>query len=247
MKVIVNPKYAGLTDFIVSLPSIFNRKGEVIYQGRNEVKKFHIGAYVLVVKHYKRPNFIQQIAYRWLRPSKACRAYCYALRLEALRIYTPEAVAYIEAIEWGVFADGYFVSLCCNSLPLLPELYEKKEYDRKLAQAFAEYVVELHQKGFLHGDLNLANIFYEVKDNEFRFIVIDINRSCFKSSPTYKECLKNLMRITHRKDLLHDIVTFYADKRGWDAAVCCRIVEWMLHRFEQKRARKYRLKKIFKS
>lgn len=57
---------------------------------------------------------------------------------------------------------------------------------------------------------------------------------------------ENLMRITHRKDLLHDIVTFYADKRGWDAAVCCRIVEWMLHRFEQKRARKYRLKRYLK-
>lgn len=247
MKVIVNPKYADLTSFVVSLPSAFNRQGKVIYRGRNEVREFQTGNYTLVVKHYKRPNFIQRIAYRWFRPSKACRAYFYALRLENMHIYTPEAVAYMESIEKGLFADGYFVSLRCDAAPLLPELYEKQAYDRKLARAFAEYVVELHQKGFLHGDLNLANIFYEAHDNEFRFIVIDINRSRFMSVPTRKECLKNLMRITHRKDLLRYIVSAYADKRGWNAEECCYIVERMLCRFEQKRARKYRLKKIFKN
>mgnify|MGYP003558710511 FL=1 len=52
------------------------------------------------------------------------------------------------------------------------------------------------------------------------------------------------MRVTHRTDLLRDIVQTYAQQRGWNANLCCEEVEAMLHHFERKRARKYQIKKV---
>ena len=39
MKVVINPKYNFLTDFIYHLPGCFFKDGETIYQGRNILKK----------------------------------------------------------------------------------------------------------------------------------------------------------------------------------------------------------------
>ena len=44
MKVVINPKYNFLTDFIYHLPGCFFKDGETIYQGRNILKKYDIQA-----------------------------------------------------------------------------------------------------------------------------------------------------------------------------------------------------------
>ena len=55
MKVVINPKYNFLTDFIYHLPGCFFKDGETIYQGRNILKKYDIQGYRLIVKRFKRP------------------------------------------------------------------------------------------------------------------------------------------------------------------------------------------------
>ena len=73
MKVVINPKYNFLTDFIYHLPGCFFKDGETIYQGRNILKKYDIQGYRLIVKRFKRPNIINQIVYSFFRRSKARR------------------------------------------------------------------------------------------------------------------------------------------------------------------------------
>lgn len=244
MKVIINAQYKHLTDFIKNLPETFGKEGETLYQGRNLIKAFTVQGTEIVVKHYKCPNFVQKIAYRWLRPSKAQRAYIFALRLVSMNIDTPEAIAYIEKQRFGLFQDCWFVSARCHDEPLFPVLVERPDYDQELAKCFAQYLVKLHLKGFLHGDLNLANILFRKENQTFHFSVIDINRSKFIKHPSPKECLRNLMRVTHRIDLLRNIVTAYAEERQWNAKECCCKVEHFLHEFERRRARKYKWKKM---
>ena len=70
MKVVINPKYNFLTDFIYHLPGCFFKDGETIYQGRNILKKYDIQGYRLIVKRFKRPNIINQIVYSFFRRSK---------------------------------------------------------------------------------------------------------------------------------------------------------------------------------
>ena len=245
MKIIINSKYRYLFGFIESLPKRFGIGGETLHQGRNQIKAFVVQDTEIVVKHYKHPNFVQKVAYRWIRPSKAKRAYLYALRLAEMNIDTPEAVACVEKRRWGGLWDSWFISTRCGDESLFPVLVETPDYNRTIAKSFAHFLVGLHAKGFLHGDLNLANILYRKEKDGYHFTVIDINRSKFMDAPSQSECLHNLMRVTHRVDLLRDIITSYAQERGWDAEECCCKVESLLHEFERRRARKYKWKKLF--
>lgn len=244
-KFIVNPKYKFYTKFVEKLPQIFETEGSIIYDGRNMVKVYEEKGEKLVVKRYKRPMLHQRIDYTFLRKSKARRAYEYALRLKELGIDTPEAIACVEEHKFGLFRTGYFVSTICTD----PELKILRETpDEKLIDAFAAFVVRMHERGVLHGDLNLSNVLYRVDTNEsngYHFTVIDTNRSRFVDEPSQQQCLRNMVRISHIRELNKQIIGRYAEIRGWDKDECVATVEHMLNTFEKKRRikRKIKLKK----
>ena len=242
MKVIVHPDYAAWKDEISRIPDCFDSRGETLYQGRNTVKRFRRADTNWVVKRYKRPNPAQRVAYTFFEPSKAERAYRYAHLLKEKGISTPEGIAYIERKKHGLLCEYYFISTECTDRLVYPELVETPAYDRTLADKLAAFLVRLHESGVLHGDLNLNNILYRTTpDGEYRFSVIDTNRSHFKDNPTPEECLDNLKRVTHRRDLLEHIVGRYAELRGWNREESIRTVMDALLRFEKRRAWKRRL------
>lgn len=244
-KFIVNPEYKPYASFVESLPRRFDAEGETVYEGRNVVKIFVEKGQKLVVKRYKRPMLHQRIDYTFIRKSKARRAYDFGLRFIECGIDTPEPVACIEEHKFGLFRTGYFVSTYCGD-PDLRILREEPKDD--LIEAFAHLVVAMHEKGVLHGDLNLSNILYREDKAEFcgyHFTVIDTNRSRFVGEPTKHQCLRNMMRISHERLLNKQIIGRYAELRGWDKDECVASVERMLGAFEKRRSlkRKIRFKK----
>ena len=90
MNITINPKYEYLSPFIQSLPTVFETTGTMLHDKRNVVKQFDIEGRAIVVKRYKVPLFFQRIDYTFCRPSKAKRAYLFALRLIELGIQTPD-------------------------------------------------------------------------------------------------------------------------------------------------------------
>ena len=94
MKVVINPKYNFLTDFIYHLPGCFFKDGETIYQGRNILKKYDIQGYRLIVKRFKRPNIINQIVYSFFRRSKARRSFDYSLEVQKRGFGVADPIAY---------------------------------------------------------------------------------------------------------------------------------------------------------
>ena len=195
MKPVINPRYPADRDFISTLPRSFEETGELLHQGRNAVKLFHTPSGDRVVKRYKKPHLIQRIVYTFFKKSKAERAYLYSHELLARGIRTPEGIAYIERKRRGLVCDCYFVSTACHERSLYPVLVKTPDYDRESADSLAAFLVELHTKGFLHGDLNLNNILYRKEpDGTFSFTVIDTNRSTFCNAPTPRQCLENLKR-----------------------------------------------------
>lgn len=242
MRIAIHPKYNDLHDFISQLPTNFESSGEIIYEKRNMVKRFKTNNGEWIVKRYKKPNIIQGIAYTFFRKSKAERAFLFASKLLAKGIDTPEAVAYIEIKKYGLLSASYFISTACHYSPVYPALIQTPDYDRNLASALATFFVELHEKGILHGDPNLDNILFHNDNQGLHFSVIDTNRSVFKHSLTRNECLDNLKRIAHRRDLLQYIVEEYAEKRQWNAQQSVRQVMHALDKFERKR----KIKRIIK-
>ena len=246
--------YQNFRPFYDNIPSWFDQKGEELHKGRNTVKLIRLAdGTPVVVKRYGVPNFVPRLCYTFGRRSKARRAYEFASRLHDLGIDTPAPVACIEERDWGFFGLSYFVSRH-DQRPSLEVLYDDLFLAHDdLAEAFASFLVRMHSKGFLHGDLNLSNILYEqVEDDQqpetaaqhctFRFAVIDINRSRFCRQPSRKRCLRNLVRITHKRPLMREIVGHYARLRGWHQEKCINWVMDRLTHFEQRNKAKHALK-----
>lgn len=245
----INDDYRAVSDFVVTVPQCFaGQRGTLLHMGRNEVRSFMVGTQMLVAKRYKRVNWIQQVVYSFFRATKAARAYRYARTFRSRGIDTPHEVAYIEERTHGLFTTGYFVSLECSHPPVFHELVEKPGLNKPLADAVTDFILEMHSRGILHGDLNFGNFLYEKRpDGSVHFTVIDINRSHFrKGMPPRTQSLRNLSTTTHRRDLYEYIVRRYARLRGWDEADAYAEASGYLEMLERKQRRKDELKQKLK-
>jgi len=232
--IINNPTYQHLSDFIQSLPASFDSTGELVYDERNQVRLFMVDGMKLVVKRFKRPMFHQRIDYTLFRPSKARRAYLFGMKLMELGINTPTPIACIETYSKGVFNQGFLVTEFCGD-PDARILREEPEGHADLVEAVAKFLVDCHEKGFIHGDTNLSNFLYRKEASGYHITTIDINRSHFSPNPSKKECLESLFRLTHVRPTLKRIVTRYAALRGWDEASAVAVVIDKLERFEHRK------------
>lgn len=232
--IIINPTFHLLSDFIQSLPMVFDSEGELVYDERNQIRLFMVDGKKLVVKRFKRPMFHQRLDYTLIRPSKAKRAYLFGMKLVELGISTPTPIACIETYSKGLLYQGYLITEFCGD-PDTRILREEPEEHDDLIDALAQFLVDCHEKGFIHGDTNLSNFLYRKDDSGYHITTIDINRSHFSSNPSKKECLESLFRLTHVRPTLKHIVSRYAALRGWEEEEAIAIVIRKLERFEQRK------------
>lgn len=236
MRITIDNSFLKYSDFINKIPSMIDSgEGDVIYDKRNKIVRFSYDNRTFIVKKYKKVNFIQQIAYSFFCKSKAERAFEYAERYKQLGIATPQRIAYMEQKSMGMFSIGYFVCEESEGTECHLLLREVKDYDKNLAEMVTDYILLMHSKGILHGDLNLSNFLYA----DSHLTMIDINRTQFRDGmPTDAECLNNMVRLTHRKDLYEYLIGSYARKRKWDVGNTVKIANKLLYKFEH---RKFRL------
>lgn len=237
MKTVVDESFQSQAQAIGRLPQLMDAgKGELVYESRNQVARFPLGAQTVMVKRFKRVNIIQQVVYTFFRKTKAERAFLFAETFAQRGINTPHRVAYMERRRLGLFTTGYFVSLETEGTKTSLLLREVKDYDPQLAEAVARQVVLMHSKGILHGDLNLSNFLCTRDDSGFHFTMIDINRSRFCDGfPSDSQCLENMVRLTHRRDLYEDLIRRYARLRGWDVDATVQTALSLLDHFEHRR------------
>ncbi|MDE6000298.1 MAG: lipopolysaccharide kinase InaA family protein [Bacteroidaceae bacterium] len=243
-KYIINPKYERLFRFIKEVPDKFDVGGTLIYDSRNKVRIFTVEGMKVVVKRFRIPYFHQRFDYTFVRPSKAKRAYTYGLRLLELGICTPEPIACVEEYSFGLFRQGYLLSAFCGDKDTRIIRSEPDGHD-DLIDALAHFLVDMHQKGFLHGDTNLSNFLYRKDDASptgYHITTIDINRSCFVKKPIREACLRSLVRLTHVRAALRKIVRRYAELRNWNADEAVDFVVGKLDDFEKRQRLKHRMK-----
>ena len=239
MKIVVAHPYQQYTDFISQIPELMEQgQCELIYDKRNQIARFRHDGQIFMVKRFKRVNLVQQVVYTFFRSTKCERAYRFAQEFLSRGIATPQPIAYMEVRRLGLFTTGYFVSEEVEGTETHLLLREVQDYPKDLAEAVACQIVLMHQKGILHGDLNLSNFLCTKHSDGYHFTMIDINRSHFcDGMPSNEDCLKNMVRLTHRRDLYEDLVRCYARLRGWDEKVSIRKAVALLNRFENRRFR----------
>lgn len=216
MRIIINPSYKFLEDFIYSLPANFEKSGKVIYEGRNILRQYTIKNVDLVVKRFKQPHLINRIVYRFFRLSKANRSYHYGLELFRRGIATPEPIAFIEKRNFGL-TDSYYISLNSPLKHTMREFWFDPEIgERKfILEAFGKFTARLHQKGVLHLDYSSGNILFDIENGNPVFSLVDINRIRF-GKVTEEEGYKSFARLWLPNEVYVIIAKCYAAESGYN-------------------------------
>ena len=109
MKIMINPKYEYLREYVERIPKDFETIGTVIHSGRNLIKMITVDGLDINVKRYTIPPLINRIAYAFFRPSKGKRAFVYPEKLLEKGFETPCPIAYIEETKNGFsVSHSYF-------------------------------------------------------------------------------------------------------------------------------------------
>lgn len=240
-KICLNPKFKSCEDFISRIPEVFNDIGTTIFTGRNTVKSVIApDGSDLIIKKFGHLNPLRRIVYTAISHSKARRAYDNGMQFLKRGFSTPEPVAYIEIYSGGLLSDCYFISLRFQGQQLFDTMVETPTFDTAMADRVAELMANLHKKGAVHGDPNLKNILYDPSSDSLT--LIDTNRSYFKKKIGTRPSLRNLMRVTHRRDLIDRIARRYALLRGLNPSETSARIFKLLEKFERNRRLRHKIK-----
>jgi hypothetical protein len=213
---------------------------------RNSVKKIELSDRIAIFKSFKRPNIINQIAYKYFRKSKAKRSFEYANKLLSLGIKTPPPIAYIEDLTFVGLQQSYYISEFLEYDLTYRELIHQPDYPNHevILRAFTKFTFNLHEKGVLFLDHSPGNTLIKIKDKGYDFFLVDLNRMKFKEL-SFDERIQNFARLTSKKQMIEIMADEYAKLFHKSFQ---EVYETMLHynkMFWVKRERKKRLKKKF--
>lgn len=226
MKVVVNPKYADLTDFLNHLLDGGYTSGEVYRNKRNIVEETTVGGHRIVIKIFKKPTEANRIIYTFFRPTKAKRSYDYSMRLLEMGFEVPEPVGYIERSKCGIFHTGCFVSIYTDYRPVADfngtEITTAEELQRRndFVREFSSFAAGLHERKIVHGDFNKENVLYKITEGKWRFSMIDLNRMSF-GNLSRKKAAKDLGNLGFDLTLMADVIKRYSQIKKLDAVSTC--------------------------
>lgn len=230
MNLQIHPDYLFLKEFILQLPTTFQQQGEVLYKVRNEVRMIETQGVKLVVKRFKVPHLVNQIAYSFFRKSKAHRSYEYSLMLIDKGFGAAQPVAYSEYFESGLIADTYYISVYSPYPRNFNEFRGTPMNGREaILRDFARFTAELHEAGIRHLDYGGGNVMFDAIEGETTFCLIDVNRMA-KGAVGLKDGCENFKLLYMIEETFHFLIKEYAAVRGFDPEACIREIEPYIQR-----------------
>lgn len=224
-------------EFTLDIQNEFNKNKQTIHKARNELKIINYKEKDLVVKSFKKPNFLNRLVYTFLKSSKAKKSYDYSIKIAK---FTPKPISYILFFQNGLISDSYFISEKFDydftiREPLLQNDFEDKQ---NIFKAFAKFTFELHEDEIFHKDYSPGNILIKKIDGKYEFKVVDINRMQFFSM-NLEQRLKNFSKLWAKDEDLEIIAKEYSKLVNKDENEC---VSKALE-FSQKHKNKINMKK----
>lgn len=210
----LNQGYEKFENVLLEYIQFFDTKGKDFVIGqRNQIKLFDLNGQTINIKSFKVPHFINKIAYKYFRKSKAKRSYEFANKLLELGIGTPKPIAYAEFSTLLGLEKSFYVSeqlQCDLTYRELVEIPDYPDHDTILRQ-FTRFSFELHEKGIEFLDHSPGNTLIKKKaDGNYDFFLVDLNRMEFHDSMTFEMRMKNLCRLTPVKEMVAVMSNEYA-------------------------------------
>ena len=218
-----NPNTPNHKAFISRLPQIFDKEGEVIYEGRNVLKRFVNDGESIIVKSYCNPVWFNRFVYRFFRKPKAVRSYEYACKLNSIGVGSPKPIGYCIEHNGLYIGRAYFACLESECRYTYRD-FRKQEFDNQedILKAIASTTALLHENGILHKDYSAGNILFDTFDGNVKVEIIDLNRIRFRKIGMEEGC-RNFDRLPGSEKQLRIMSDEYARLRGFDPEDCFKI------------------------
>lgn len=250
MKVVISQKFKAQESRLREIISDFQKAGKTIYGGsRNTIKIFPLDGITINVKAFKVPHFINKIAYRHIRKSKAERSFLYANTLLEKGIGTPEPIAFFEFKTPFTFQDSYYICEhleCDFTFRALVDDQENIPNWEDTLRAFTQFTFKMHEAGVEFLDHSPGNTLIKVDNASAKFYLVDLNRMKFHTAMPLETRIKNFAKLTPRKDMIEIMGDEYAKLVGENSTeVISKMwaeTQEFQNRFHRKRALKKKLK-----
>jgi len=250
MKYVVSPLFSAFDAKIQECILTFQTSGTLFGNGdRNTIKLFDLNGQSINIKSFKIPNLINKIAYRYFRKSKARRSFEYATTLLEKGIGTPQPIAYLENYNWLGLTSSFYVSEHLVTELTFRELVEIPEYPENeiILRQFTKFCFDLHEKGIEFLDHSPGNtLIKKVGDQKYAFYLVDLNRMNFHTTMDFDMRMKNLSRLTPKKEMIAIMSEEYAKFYPQSKEIVFEKMWFFTQEFQQKFAKKKRLKKRLK-
>jgi hypothetical protein len=210
----INSKFDNFKEFLQNIKRYFSQNKNTIHKARNELKIIEHNNIDIVVKSFKIPNIINQIAYTFFRHGKAKKSYKYSLKIGE---FTPTAIGYIEFYRFGLLKNSFFLSKKFDydftiREPLLDLNFENRDL---IFEAFANFTLKLHNNNIYHNDYSPGNILIKKENDNYIFKIVDINRMKFIRL-NQKHRAKNFSKLWASDDVLKIIANEYKKNYSCD-------------------------------
>jgi hypothetical protein len=210
----IHPSFNHFEKELHQIIEKFDTTGELFVEGkRNRIKLFKINDLTISVKSFKKPHFVNQIIYRFFRKSKAQRSFEYATKLTELYIGTPQPIAYYEEISFLGLKKSFYMCQHITDVFEYRELVQNPNIDNheKILRQFTNFCVQMHKAGIEFKDHSPGNtLIKDNKDNTYSFYLVDLNRMNFHEVFSFEKRMKNLSRLTPKKDMVAVMSNEYA-------------------------------------
>jgi Lipopolysaccharide kinase (Kdo/WaaP) family len=251
MQLQVHPKFQNQESNLSHCITNFDTTGVLFGDGkRNKIKLFELDGKTINIKSFKVPNLINKVAYKFFRKSKARRSYEFANTLLEYGIGTPEPIAFAERFTILGLEKSYYISEHLQTELTFRELVEVPnwpDHDNILRQ-FVQFCFRLHEKGVEFLDHSPGNtLIKKVAEGQYEFFLVDLNRMNFHTAMTFEMRMKNLSRLTPKKEMVavmsNEYAKWYKDKP--ESEIFERM--WAeTHEFQVKFHNKIKYKKLLK-
>jgi plasmid maintenance system killer protein len=250
MKYLIHNKFKDLQERIVFLIDHFLIEGKILVNGqRNIIKLFEFEEITLSIKSFKKPNLINKIVYRYFRKSKARRSFEFASKLMEMQIGTPQPVAFFENYDFIGLKDSYYVCEHLENVFEFREIVQNEAFENRdfIIRKFAQFTFEMHEKGIEFLDHSPGNtLIRKNNDGSYSFFLVDLNRMQFHETMNFQTRMKNLSKITHKKDMIAVMSNEYAKLSGDDENTVFETMWKLTSDFQYRFHRKKRIKKKLK-
>lgn len=242
----VSGKYAAFERQLLQSIRNFDSEGQILVRGkRNTIKIIELAGQPLNIKSFQVPHFINRLAYRYIRKSKARRSFEFAEKLLNLEIPTPAPVAFFEERKLLGLKRSFYISEHLSNAFTFRHLIEDKKFpDRvKILVNFTRFTHHMHEKRVWFLDHSPGNTLIQKSGDDYKFYLVDINRMRFEELSTEKR-IDNFARLSADREMLEIMGAQYARLCNWPEEPTIELFIKADNQFRNSRKRKRKLKRI---